>query len=75
MTDSPQRIAARDALNAGIERMGGMLLFAHAMGLKTTGAVLYWLQRGVPPARVIPVEKVTGVSRHILRPDIYPIED
>lgn len=28
--------------------------------------------RVVPPTRVLAVEKVTGVPRHLLRPDIYP---
>jgi len=29
-----------------------------------------------PPAEfVIPIEKATGVSRHDLRPDIYPVEE
>ncbi len=32
-------------------------------------AVSQW--KVVPPARVLVVEKITGVSRHDLRPDIY----
>jgi DNA-binding transcriptional regulator YdaS (Cro superfamily) len=32
-------------------------------------AVAQWRQ--VPPERVIDVEKITGVSRHHLRPDIF----
>lgn len=35
----------------------------------TRPAVLQW--RRVPPGRVLAVEKITGVSRHIQRPDIY----
>jgi len=27
-----------------------------------------------PPARVLVVEKASGVPRHELRPDIYPVE-
>lgn len=26
----------------------------------------------VPPARVLEIERVTGVAREILRPDLYP---
>jgi len=35
-----------------------------------------WLKKGVPPGRVISVEKAVNgaVTRHQLRPDIYPIE-
>jgi len=28
----------------------------------------------VPAERVLPIEKVSGVSRHELRPDLYPLE-
>jgi DNA-binding transcriptional regulator YdaS (Cro superfamily) len=35
-----------------------------------------WKKRGVIPAeRVLSIEEVTGVSRHDLRPDIYPLDD
>lgn len=37
---------------------------------KTT--VLRWEERRVPAERVLDVERVTGVSRHELRPDLYP---
>jgi DNA-binding transcriptional regulator YdaS (Cro superfamily) len=35
-----------------------------------------WLNRDkkVPPEVVLDIERETGVSRHILRGDIYPIE-
>lgn len=35
----------------------------------TPQAVSQW--RVVPPARVLVVEKISGISRHELRPDIY----
>lgn len=35
----------------------------------TPAAVLQWDK--VPVARAIAVEQITGVSRHVLRPDIY----
>lgn len=30
--------------------------------------------RALPPQHVIKVEEATGISRHVLRPDIYPAE-
>lgn len=30
--------------------------------------------RGIPPTRVLEIERVTGISRHDLRPDLYPRE-
>jgi DNA-binding transcriptional regulator YdaS (Cro superfamily) len=42
-----------------------------AKALKIThGAVSQW--KRVPAERVLTVEKVTGIPRHILRPDLYP---
>jgi len=39
-------------------------------------AVQRWFVRGrVPAERVLAIEAATGVSRHELRPDIYPVED
>jgi Putative antitoxin of bacterial toxin-antitoxin system, YdaS/YdaT len=34
--------------------------------------VLRWGQRRVPAERVLEIERATGISRHDLRPDIYP---
>lgn len=36
----------------------------------TPGAVYQW--RRVPAERVLDVERITGISRHELRPDLYP---
>lgn len=42
-----------------------------AKALKIThGAVSQW--KRVPAERVLTVEKVTGIPRHLLRPDLYP---
>jgi Putative antitoxin of bacterial toxin-antitoxin system, YdaS/YdaT len=37
----------------------------------TPGAISQW--KRVPAERVLDVERATGVSRHTLRPDIYPL--
>ena len=36
--------------------------------------VAKWLKTGLPTKWAIPVEKVSGVSRHKLAPEIYPNE-
>lgn len=33
-----------------------------------------WAQHRVPAERVLEVERVTGISRHDIRPDLYPRE-
>lgn len=44
---------------------------ASELGL-TPGAISQWDR--VPPTRVLDVERITGISRHVLRPDLYPVE-
>ena len=43
----------------------------------TPQAVSGWLSKGVPPERVLAIEKATDgkVTRYKLRPDIYPLDD
>lgn len=35
-------------------------------------AISYWKVRGIPAHQVLKIEVATGISRHELRPDIYP---
>lgn len=44
-----------------------------AGSLRITRQALYQWER-VPSARVLEIERVSGVSRHDLRPDLYPRE-
>ena len=60
-----------NALETAIRAVGTAQKFAEAIGV-TPQAVSQW--RRVPVARVLKVEAVSGVSRHDLRPDIYPRE-
>jgi len=46
---------------------------ARALGVSEP-TVSRWMRRGaIPPERVLAVEAATGISRHVLRPDIYPL--
>lgn len=44
---------------------------ARAIGVNKS-ALTRWKQRRVPAERVLDVERVTGIPRHELRPDLYP---
>jgi len=62
------------ALQLAVDLAGGQ----SAMGRickKAQPTVWKWLQtsKRLPPEHVLAVEAETGVSRHILRPDIYPL--
>jgi DNA-binding transcriptional regulator YdaS (Cro superfamily) len=63
------------ALKKAVELAGGQTALARAVDAKQVN-VWSWLNRSkkTPPEYVIPVEKATGISRHKLRPDIYPEE-
>lgn len=66
----------KEALALAITKAGGQAALARALGGKTSTAhISYWLHHSKLPAeRVLDVERITGVSRHDLRPDIYPRE-
>jgi DNA-binding transcriptional regulator YdaS (Cro superfamily) len=36
-------------------------------------AIRQW--RRVPPLRVVVVERITGIPRHLIRPDVFPSSD
>ena len=49
-------------------KAGGVVALSHALGL-SRGAVSQWSR--VPLNRVKSVEKITGISKAILRPDVF----
>ena len=61
-----------EALKRAVDKSGGQAEFARLIGI-TAQAVSQWDE--VPPLRVLAVERVSGVSRHELRPDLYPAEE
>lgn len=60
-----------EALKRAVDSVGGQAKFARLIGV-TAQAVSQWDE--VPPLRVLVVERISGVSRHDLRPDLYPLE-
>lgn len=64
---------ANKALSIAVEKAGGQSAFARMHGVSQP-TVWAWLKQGKPlPAEyVLKTEAETGVSRHDLRPDLYP---
>jgi DNA-binding transcriptional regulator YdaS (Cro superfamily) len=60
---------ADDALEQVKKKLGGNAGIAAKLGGITPQAVSQWDR--VPPARVLTIEELTGISRHELRPDIF----
>lgn len=55
-----------------IKTAGGLRPLARLLGNITAQAISQWEK--VPAERVLEVERVTGVPRGVLRPDLYPPE-
>ena len=64
-----------DAMREAARLAGSQLALVQACGLTTQGAFQRWLRTGrVPAEHVLTIERSFGVSRHRLRPDLYPPE-
>lgn len=64
-----QIVFRTQALERALDRAGGVAKLAEALGI-TSQAISQWRQ--VPHERVLAVEKITGIPRYELRPDLYP---
>lgn len=71
MLEFPAMSDKNEALLRAIEAAGGLAKLAEPLGI-TAQAVSQWDE--VPPLRVLAVEKLTGISRSDLRPDLYPAD-
>ncbi|UTD28168.1 YdaS family helix-turn-helix protein [Bradyrhizobium sp. WD16] len=71
--EPPCRDLARQALQQACAVAGGQKPLALQIGT-TQSRVWYWLARarhGVAAEFVLPIERATGVSRRLLRPDLF----
>jgi len=64
--------ALQKAIDAMDERHGNLTALAEQLGISAQ-ALSQWDR--VPHKRVLDVERITGVPRHELRPDLYPPGD
>jgi len=64
-----------EALMDAIEVLGSQSELARVCGISST-AVWKWVQssKRIPGEYVLRVEAKSGVSRHHLRPDLYPVD-
>ncbi len=63
------------ALRRAVALIGSQTNMGRALGI-SQAAVSKWLKGGavLPAEHVLRVEAHTGISRHELRPDLYPLE-
>lgn len=63
---------SKSAAVRATDAVGGQSALARALGC-TPQNVQKWCASGrIPAERVLAIEQATGISRHELRPDIYP---
>lgn len=60
-----------DPIKLAASKVGGIVKLSLILGL-SRGAASLW--KRVPPQHVLEVERITGVPREVLRPDLYPVE-
>jgi DNA-binding transcriptional regulator YdaS (Cro superfamily) len=73
MTGIQNDMLREDGLEAAIEAAGGLRALARLLGI-THQAILQWQERDkVPADRILDIERVTGVGRERLRPDLYRV--
>ena len=70
MQTTPTRL---EALKLAVQAAGTQVIFANALGVSQP-TVCRWLSQSkqIPAEFVLRVERLYGVSKHHLRPDIYP---
>jgi DNA-binding transcriptional regulator YdaS (Cro superfamily) len=71
MATPTQLSSPADSLRAAVDAAGGNAALAALLGISRP-AVAQW--EVCPALRVLQVEALTGISRHQLRPDLYPVD-
>lgn len=64
-----QQAQANTAMHMALSRVGGQSALGRLLGIKQP-SIAVW--RAVPVRWVLEVERLTGIRRTKLRPDIYP---
>ena len=49
---------------------GVVIEVAKRLGI-TRGAIYNWQGKGVPAKRLVKLERITGIDRSLIRPDLY----
>lgn len=60
-------------IKTAADKAGGVVKLSRAIGMNNHNSFYGWNR--VPAEHVLPIERASGVSRHELRPDLYPAED
>lgn len=61
-----------EIVEQGAQKVGGVTKLADALGIKRPS---FYSWKQVPAERVLDFERITGIPRSEIRPDLYPAED
>jgi DNA-binding transcriptional regulator YdaS (Cro superfamily) len=61
-------------IERAVQMAGSQRALAKILGVSSQAVSKWVLENKVPAERVLAIEAATRVSRHLLRPDIYPPE-
>lgn len=61
----------RSALDDAARVVGGWVALAERLDVSRS-ALTYWVNARIPAERAVEIERLTGVPRHRLRPDLFP---
>ncbi|TKA90377.1 transcriptional regulator [Halopseudomonas bauzanensis] len=64
-----------NAISKAADKAGGQSALAKLIGVSGQAVNRMCTTGRVPAERVLAIEKATGISRHELRPDLYPKEE
>ncbi|HEX2554212.1 MAG TPA: Cro/CI family transcriptional regulator [Microvirga sp.] len=61
-----------NVVDRAIEAYGGGAALARRLGISRNAVSEWRAKQRIPVERVLDLERLTGIPRHELRPDIYP---
>lgn len=64
-------MAESETIGKALEQGGGIVAVAKALGISDEAVRLWRVHGRVPAERVVDLERITGVPRESLRPDLY----
>jgi DNA-binding transcriptional regulator YdaS (Cro superfamily) len=64
-------MSQRSPIEQAADAVGSKSELARKLGVKVQ-SIQQWTR--IPAERVLEVERITGIPRHVLRPDLYPVE-
>lgn len=70
MAPKPVKTKKNEAVASAVLKGGGLQEVAQKLDVSPV-AVFHWIYRACPPERAVDLERISGVDREKMRPDIF----